>query len=292
MGRHNFYVSPDDQKKAAHLAFAVQPLWGWSVVLAKISMAYMLLRIMRSKSWHTFLYVIIGIQLATGVGLMTVVLAQCRPMSGAWDPQPDSKCWSPVAMQVTLYISGTVSIIADFIFTLMPLTFISKMNLPLRQKIVLGSLMGLGLFATAAGIVKLTLVRTYMYGGDTLYRTTDLYMWGFLEQEMSIVALCVPCLKAPFEKVLRRLKLVSSSGGRSGEPGTRTHSGYVAFGGSRSHRSEVGHEMDGMRAKGGKGDMETQSQETILPMKNGAIIKTMETEVKFETTLSVKGDER
>jgi len=293
MGRHNVYVSIDDQIKAKHLAFSVQPLWSWSVILAKISMACMLLRIMRPKPWRIFLYVIIGIQLTAGVGFMAVILAQCRPLSGLWNPQPDSKCWSPTVMQVALYVTGVVSIITDFIFTLMPFTFISKMNLPLRQKIVLGSLMGLGLFATAAGIVKMTLIRTYTHGTDTLYGMIGLYLWGFLEQEMTIVALCVPCLKAPFEKVLRRLKLVSSSGGRSNEQGTKTRSGYIAFGGSRSNRSEVGHEMSEMRSKGGKGDVETQSQETILPMKDGTIMKTTETEVKFETpSSSVKGDER
>ncbi|KAF2497861.1 hypothetical protein BU16DRAFT_427871, partial [Lophium mytilinum] len=208
MGRHNFYVSAEDQTRAAHLLFAVQPLWAWSVGLGKISMACMLLRIMRSKAWRVFLYIIIGIQLVSTTAFMFVVLLQCRPLSGMWAPRASDNCWGPLPTQIALYVNGAVSIITDFIFTFLPLTFISKMNLPLRQKVVLGALMGMGLFATAAGIVKLTLVKTYTNGGDTLYKMVDLYMWGYLEQEMSIIALCVPCLKALFEKILRRLRLV------------------------------------------------------------------------------------
>jgi len=281
MGRHNFYVPVESQIQGAHLLFASQPIWGWSVAFAKISMACMMLRIIRDKRWRIFLYVLIAVQVLTAIGLMLILVLQCRPISAIWNPfVPNAKCWSPLPSQIAIYASGGVSIVTDFIFTLLPLTFISKMNLPLRQKIVLGTLMGLGLFAAAAGIVKLTLVNTYTHGGDSLFHMVDLYMWGYLEQEMSIIALCVPCLKAPFEKVLRRLKLVTSSGGRSGEGKTR--SGYVTFGNSNRSGNAQQHELESVRSKAVRGDVETASQETILRKDVTGIMKT--TELTFETS--------
>jgi hypothetical protein len=79
------------------------------------------------------------------------------------------------------------------------LASIRKMGLPLRQRAVIGLLMYMGLFATATVIVKTTLVKTYNTSGDNFYRIIDLYMWGFLEEEIGFIAVCIPCLKTPFE---------------------------------------------------------------------------------------------
>ena len=84
------------------------------------------------------------------------------------------------------------------------LVFIGKMNLPLRQRVVIGLLMCMGLFATATVIVKTTLAKTYSICGDSFYRIIDLYTWGFLEDEISFIAVCIPCLKAPFERTLKQ----------------------------------------------------------------------------------------
>ena len=31
-------------------------------------------------------------------------------------------------------------------------------------------------------------------------------MWGFLEEEIGFIAVCIPCLKAPFERALKQWK--------------------------------------------------------------------------------------
>lgn len=89
------------------------------------------------------------------------------------------------------------------------LASIRKIDLPLRQRAVIGLLMYMGLFATATVIVKTTLVKTYSTSGDNFYRIIDLYMSGFLEEEIGFIAVCIPCLKAPFERALKQWKFAS-----------------------------------------------------------------------------------
>ncbi|OCK77663.1 hypothetical protein K432DRAFT_303677 [Lepidopterella palustris CBS 459.81] len=284
MGRHNFYVPLDKQIAANRLLLIVQILWIWSVAFVKMSMACMLLRILRSKNWHMFLYATIVVQVVAATAFMFILLLQCRPIEAVWNPGlKGAKCWSQLPAQVGLYSNAAVSIVTDFIFTALPLTFISKMNLPLRQRVVIGSLMCLGLFATVADIVKTTKVDSYSNGGDNLYHMVDLYTWGFLEEEIGIIAVCVPCLKALFEAVLKRMKWVSSSGGLSKTAPDR--SGYLHFAGSQ--RSE-NHQLEAMRSGRWK-DGKTQSQEDILPSKDGQILKTTEVSFSIEEAKDLEG---
>ncbi|OCK78964.1 hypothetical protein K432DRAFT_331057 [Lepidopterella palustris CBS 459.81] len=278
MGRHNYYVPLEDQMKAGRLLFIIQPMWVWSIAFVKISMAFMLLRILRSKNWHMFLYATIAVQVVSSMIFMFILLLQCRPIYAIWDPAtPNAKCWSPLPAQIGLYGNAAISIITDFVFTVLPITFIHKMNLPLRQRVAIGSLMCLGLFATAAGIVKTSLVKTYNNGGDNLYHMVDLITWGFLEEEMGIIAVCIPCLKALIEGTLKQLRIISSENSNSRTAHNR--SGYLHFGGSQTQA----HQLESMRSRSrnhwrkSSGDQEAQSQEVILPVgKDGEIVKTTE----------------
>lgn len=63
--------------------------------------------------------------------------------------------------------------------------------------------MAMGLVATIiAGIKTKTFKNVYL--GDPLSTTVDSSMWAKLEELVGIIAACMPCLKAPAEKLLRR----------------------------------------------------------------------------------------
>jgi hypothetical protein len=83
------------------------------------------------------------------------------------------------------------------------------MHVPLREKLVLTVVMGMGLLASAATVVRLTLIKNYGVGGDFSWDNSDMAMWAHLECDIGIAAACIPCLKSPFEKVLRRVGLLS-----------------------------------------------------------------------------------
>ena len=83
------------------------------------------------------------------------------------------------------------------------------MHVPLREKLVLTIVMGMGLLASAATVARLTLIKDYGVGGDFSWDNSAMAMWAHLECDIGIAAACIPCLKSPFEKVLRRVGLLS-----------------------------------------------------------------------------------
>jgi hypothetical protein len=260
------------------------------MMFIKISIACMLLRIKRTRKWLIFLWTMIAIQIASCVASVVFQIVQCRPLAVLWDPAsyPNAVCAKPGSAFVSIYVNSAIAILTDLIFAVVPITFIRKMQRPLREKIVLSCLMGLGVFAATASIVKTTLVKHYGTTGDSLWDAIDLTLWSMLEVQTGIIAACIPCLKSPFERALGRFGLLSSKGqaayGRSGH-------GYQNYGqsGSHSHSLSHMHAGMGMSMAGGK-PSDAQSEESILELDDdkdvfaqtaeGKIVKT--TELRFE----------
>jgi hypothetical protein len=62
-----------------------------------------------------------------------------------------------------------IFIITDLACALLPLVFISNIRRPMREKATLGVLMGLGLIASACGIAKISLVKSYLLTQDPIW---------------------------------------------------------------------------------------------------------------------------
>lgn len=250
-----------------------------SMMFIKISIASMLLRIKHTRPWRIFLWAMVAVQILSCLASLIFQLVQCIPLGYMWDPvhHPDAECVELQSMYVSLYVNSGISITTDLIFALVPISFIRTMHCPLREKLVLSCLMGLGVFAAAASIVKTTLVKDYGSTGDSLWDAIDLTLWSVLEEQTGIIAACIPCLKSPFERTLHRLGVLSStkrpSYGYTGD-GRRhdahqlppLHLSRHAFGVGLSIDTPLSTTLTGKSTKSTIGrSTDTQSEETIWP---------------------------
>jgi hypothetical protein len=74
--------------------------------------------------------------------------------------------------------------------------------------------MAMGLFATGIAGYKMTL-STKVFKGDLLSTTVELSLWNRLEELVGIIAACIPCLKSPAERFLKRIGVLSTHFGLS-----------------------------------------------------------------------------
>ncbi|PVI08205.1 hypothetical protein DM02DRAFT_501956, partial [Periconia macrospinosa] len=204
VGRHNYYVPPAAQVTAQKLLLASETLWLPALTFIKVSIACMLLRIKHTRGWVMFLRFMIVFLIAFCIAFGVFMLLICRPLAVVWDPisHPNAVCINPKAVHVFQYFSLAIMLITDLVYTALPATFIWKMHRRLREKIVLYVLMSLGLFAAVTSMVKLPLIKTFGITGDTLWDTVPLSLWAILEQQVGFIAACIPCFKAPFERLL------------------------------------------------------------------------------------------
>jgi len=186
LGRHNHYVNPPDTVQAEKYLFLSQPFFPWALVFAKISIAVMLLRILgESLVWRWFLYLMIVFQVLIAATMNGFQLSLCAPISAVWDHTvANPVCMSPTVAQASIYATAAATILTDVILSAVPLTFITQLQRPLREKVAIAVIMGFGIVASCASIYKTTLVSRYGVTGDTLMDGVDLTMWSFLEMQL------------------------------------------------------------------------------------------------------------
>lgn len=121
--------------------------------------------------------------------------------------------WRLPILCIRIWLTQSTAFITltDVMFSLLPITFMYNMNLPLRQKIVLYFLMALGFFASSVVVIRTTTFRRYKRTGDKLWYMVDITIWNLLEGELGIIAACVPYLKSTFDHALKRLGFLKES---------------------------------------------------------------------------------
>jgi hypothetical protein len=207
----------------------------WSVALLKTSIAIMLLRFQRTRGWAVFLYSIIGVQIAAAVFVTIMQSTRCIPIQALWDPTiTDKRCWTDQAFKVSMTVASVLVIVTDFIYAAIPLTFLRHVRRSLRDRLVIGFLMSLGLFASAASVVKTVIVQRFDGTTDYAGNGLSIAVWASIEAQVGIIAACIPYLRAPYLRLLGRLGIsIGSSGGTRSVP-MQGGGGGDRVGGSRT----------------------------------------------------------
>ncbi|KAK3317747.1 hypothetical protein B0T19DRAFT_297085 [Cercophora scortea] len=236
------------------------PIWGLAMTCIKTSIALTLLRIQQKhKAWRIFLFTVIAVQAAYGIlnTLFNLVIA-CRPLAAAWDPTiPGGTCVSVETMRAASNVGSSINITTDVLLSLAPATFLRKLNRPLRERVFVCVLMGMGLFASVSSIIKTIIVRNWGDPAtidDWWAMSVSICTWTALEQLLGVLAACVPALKGILQGCLGKVGVslndskanarsgyYARNGGRSGGTGTGTG------GGIRGGMSQAGNEMQDMK---------------------------------------------
>ncbi|KAK4166907.1 hypothetical protein QBC43DRAFT_332107 [Cladorrhinum sp. PSN259] len=217
------------------------PIWGLSMTCIKISIALTLLRIRGSeRGWRIFLYTIMGVQAIYGVGNTVFDLAiACRPLSAAWDVfTPGGKCVSVEVMRAVSNLGSSINITTDVLLSLAPATFLRKLNRPLRERVFVCVLMGMGLFASVSSIMKTVIIKDWgdPTAEDWWAMGVSICTWTALEQLLGVLAACVPAMKSIFQRCLGKVgvSLTESRSQRAGYYPRNRGTGVSGGGGIRS----------------------------------------------------------
>lgn len=183
-------------------------IWGLSMTCIKLSIALTLLRIQgKERGWRIFLFSIMGVQVVYGVGntLFNLVIA-CRPLEAAWNPTVlNAQCVSYEAMRAVSNLGSSINITTDVLLSLAPATFLRKLNRPLRERIFVCVLMGMGIFASASSIVKTVIIKDWgdpAAAADWWAMGVSICTWTALEQLLGVLAACVPAMKGLLQRCL------------------------------------------------------------------------------------------
>lgn len=147
-----------------------------------------------------------------------------------------------------------------------------KLQLPKRKKIVLLAIFSLGIFITIIQIIRILTIKSLANYLDS----SLLIMWSMVENNLGIIAACIPTL-APLVKAFRDKSSNRSRTGGDGPPRAGSSYALQSIGGSKGMRGFVGigsgsESVMGRSKRGSQiirsGDMESSSEELNSPMQS------------------------
>ncbi|KAI8937113.1 hypothetical protein NX059_006327 [Plenodomus lindquistii] len=230
-GRHIEYIKPADFATAFKLNFITQPLYLFAIALVKLSVGSFLLRIANQPFYRRLIIGIMAFMAMYTTGCFLTIVLQCTDLRIMWDPTVKGTCWSGATLKALSYTNMALNISTDLLLSMfIPIPMLYHVQMNRRQKASLICILGLGIFATAAGVVRLTYLPNYGRSGDWMWDSRNLTIWAVAECNVGIVAGNLPCLKPMFRTIL---------GSTYGRGSRKTSEPYLStpYGAGSKHRS-------------------------------------------------------
>ncbi|KAF1949074.1 hypothetical protein CC80DRAFT_510831 [Byssothecium circinans] len=156
--------------------------------------------------------------------VVTNALFLARSLSSTPLPGGGGTCLPKKTLKIIAYLYAAFNILTDSVLAVgIPVPLLWRVQMNRRQKISLMGLFGLGIFVTAAGIVKMAYFPNYGKTGDWLWDTGNIIMWWTLEYSITIIAGNLAALKPLFRRVLGSHERTSSTYLSHVHSGTKGH---------------------------------------------------------------------
>ncbi|KAJ5143776.1 uncharacterized protein N7515_002563 [Penicillium bovifimosum] len=164
------------------------------------------------------LYAMVTLQVVSAMVSVFIVFFQCNPPSMLWDLSAGGTCWSPDIFDGFNYFVSAWTTLTDIILAFVPIVAFCKLQMPVSTKASVCIMMGLTLLSAIVTIVKATYLKLFTNHADPLFKVVPLVLWGLVEQNVVIIAACIPTIRPLFRKVFGSTK--NSSGQATSRSGT------------------------------------------------------------------------
>ncbi|KAL5042067.1 hypothetical protein BDW71DRAFT_200862 [Aspergillus fruticulosus] len=203
------------------------PLLTMSTTIARCSFICYLLAILGSNKVHQILlWASLLLQLAANIVSAVLPLSICRNAEILWDPHIVTSCGDTTAVIKFSYFTGSLNSAVDLFLAVFATLVFWNINLALRIKISLVTLLSLGIVAMVASVIKTTKLDSIpsieylgVSGGLSFFR------WGYAENAIIIITSSIPCLRSLAINSVRKMR--NNYSGRSYAltdwPFSRTH---------------------------------------------------------------------
>lgn len=178
--------------------FLLQIFYKLAINCTKLSILFLYLRIFTDRlRFVRACWCLIVLVLCACTCFTTATIFQCSPVNAAWERwKPGSSC---VDVYALWYSNAIYNIMTDFVIVLMVPPVIFNLKLPIRQKLALTCVFGLGVIVCAASISRLTTLYSSAYGNDATAGSLVSTIWTTIEAGLGVICANLPMLRTPLQ---------------------------------------------------------------------------------------------
>ena len=168
-----------------------------------------------------------------------------------------------------------ISAVSDFTFAAFPILLLWKVQMPLKAKISLCALMGLGVIIGACCIVRMVL-NFQAIPLDLTYGGIDNWFWRLFEVQLGIIAACAPALRPGYKLVKHGMSslIYSTKGRRSHFSSGKNEGKHVELSDQEQERKCRGNKTSISKASISRvGSAELGMEDPVAALPHNAILK-------------------
>ncbi|KAI1826017.1 hypothetical protein F4861DRAFT_537378 [Xylaria intraflava] len=238
LGRHEAEIKdPADRSDAIKYSILALVFHLISSTTSKISILIFLARLIgiSAKRWQVLSVWGLGAAL-TGLNLASAVVTVCLcdPPRKQWQPSAQGACLPSYVLTNVGFVQGIYSALMDIIAAVSPVLFITQLNITRKTKLGLSLLMGGGILAAGAAIVKAYFIIDGGRHDDITFYWAPISLWYTAEMNVVIITGTIPTLWPLSEELYRLPKRAGTypgSGlGYQGTSGIRQHADIMGRG--------------------------------------------------------------
>ncbi|MCJ1470266.1 hypothetical protein MMC07_008911 [Pseudocyphellaria aurata] len=257
-GVHQWDVTAENVMQVGKMANAADAFYAPLIFVTKLSILLQYIRIFvpaRTGVRYYPIHTLIWLNLTYYVINFFVGLFYCTPPRKIWDPSVPGHCLSAGA-QITLFASAAaLNVLSDVTMLVLPIFWISALQMPLRRKVAVSVVFATGIFACVASIMRLVFSVKLIHATDVTYVVVPLGLWSDAEVASGIICGCMPVTPRFLRHFLPIIKsrLLSSRDDDKGNgfspmeaaaatkvAGRRVSGGgFMELGGSEDHEEEI-----------------------------------------------------
>ncbi|KAJ5358158.1 hypothetical protein N7541_005316 [Penicillium brevicompactum] len=167
--------------------------------LGRIAFIVFVVRLLGTRRlYRVILWMLVGLQLVTNFVLIIILFVQCPGHASAiWAPSGKDNCWDVRVQAYYGYYQGAFNSATDLYLATFSTFIFWNLNLKFRAKLGLVTLLGLGIFAMIASIIKVAQTRVFAHPDDDPTVATVSYdRWLFIEAYLVIITASIPCIRS------------------------------------------------------------------------------------------------
>ncbi|KAK7708682.1 hypothetical protein SLS63_013452 [Diaporthe eres] len=214
---------------AALTKFALNMISILGLGLVKASILILYYNLFPSKNFRYAVWGALAFVIGWTVSFFFSHLFTCYPITVFIEPYYGNSCVQTVPMFLSLLFTDVV---ADWAILLLPVPMVLKVQLPLKKKIAVIGMLGLGAAVCAVSVTRViatfAIAEEYVkHPNDVIYYTAPVFFWTNIELSLAIVCACLPTLRPIWSHFFPKPVATGTSDyeyGSSGRMGAMKHS--------------------------------------------------------------------
>ncbi|RCI08637.1 hypothetical protein L249_4876 [Ophiocordyceps polyrhachis-furcata BCC 54312] len=190
LGKHNAALSIPDLVAALMWQSIATSIYILNMMFVKLSIGIFLLRL--TNVWAIYKWILwISLTIVTlwSIGLFIWDIFQCTPVQKQWDFRIErGQCASPKGIVDSVIALTVLTVSSDWLYALLPIPMVWNVKMTLQAKATVIVILGLGIFASVATLVRLKFLNGLKQLDDLSYTASDTLIWSIIEPGVAIFA--------------------------------------------------------------------------------------------------------